>query len=434
MEDLMAQKILPTSYVQPTVHARFPTGKISLVDHSIEQIQPCTIYPESTDLNAHAPIDFIIHDSALHYIDLGSIQLEVSLSLKKADGTAAAAADLQVYFTNNLLSSLFPIRKCYINNTCVETQYAGNHIGRMKHLLNISNEVANNRGQSRGLFPLAPNRIASPITAGVCDANDDRKEFSKKDAVILKGHLELDIASCSMWLLDLCTFKLSLETASDKVVINSNAAAEAYQTKINSIKLHFNRIKPSTGGFINTTKLLQKSNMEYVFTKHVLHTELLAAGQNTITINRPFNNRIPHKIYLFMVKQDADNGSYTEDPGFYRTNGINNYRVMIDGKTLVDKDIDTARGAVSAFVDSLNAHNGDHFIPFEMYCKGGFLLVIKTNHSQNNELSFDQKGNLSIHLKFAHNVNHNQMIYTFGVVHSTFEITADRNCITNYSY
>ena len=433
MEELMAQKILPTSYVQPTVHSRFPTGKISLVDHSIEQIQPCVIYPESTDLNAHAPIDFIIHDSALHYIDLSSIQLEVSLSLKKPDGAAPGGGE-QVYFTNNLLSSLFPIRKCYINNTCVETQYAGNHIGRMKHLLNISNELAKNRGQSRGLFPLAPANIASPITDDVCNANADRKNFSKNGVVTLKGHLELDISSCSMWLLDLCTYKLSLETASDKVVINASGADVAYQTKINSIKLHFNRIKPSTGGFINTTKLLQKSPIEYLFTKHVLHTELLAAGQSSININRPFNNRIPHKIYLFMVQQDADNGSYVEDSGFYRTNGINNYRVMIDGKTLVDQDIDTDHGAVNAYVDSLNAHNNDHFIPFEMYCKGGFLLVIKTNHSQNNELSFDQKGNLSIHLKFANNMPHNQMIYTFGVVHSTFEITADRNCITNYSY
>ena len=135
-----------------------------------------------------------------------------------------------------------------------------------------------------------------------------------------------------------------------------------------------------------------------------------------------------------MVQQDADNGSYMEDSGYYRTNGINNYRVMIDGKTLVDQDVDVAHGAVNTYVDSLNAHNKDHFIPFEMYCKGGFLLVIKTNHSQSNELSFDQKGNLSIHLKFAANMVHNQMIYTFGVVHSTFEITADRNCITNYTY
>ena len=433
MEDLLAQKILPTSYVQPTVHSRFPTGKISLVDHSIEKIQPCVIYPESTDLNARAPIDFIIHDSALYYIDLSSIQLEVSLSLKLPNGNAPAGA-AQVYFTNNLLSSLFPIRKCFINNTCVETQYAANHIGRIKHLLNISNDLARNRGQSRGLFPLGSSRIASPITENVCNANVDRKTFSKNDVVTLKGHLELDISGCSMWLLDLCSFKLSLETASDKMLINAPAEGVAYQTKINSIKLHFNRIKPSSGGFINTTKLLQKSPIEYLFTKHVLHTELLAAGQSTITINRPFNNRIPHKIYLFMVKQDADNGAYTEDAGYYRTNGLNNYRIMIDGKTLVDQDVDANNGAVTAYVDSLNAHNNDHFIPFDMYCKGCFLLVIKTNHSQNNELSFDQKGNLSIHLKFNNNMVDNQIIYTFGVVHTTFEITADRNCITNYSY
>ena len=166
-----------------------------------------------------------------------------------------------------------------------------------------------------------------------------------------------------------------------------------------------------------------------------MHGELLAAGESLLTINRPFNSNIPHLLYVFMVKQSASTGTYNEDPCYYQTNRLINYRVMIDGKLLTDQDVDTTNGAVSGYVNSLSAHNdSDNFIPHDVYTKGSFLLAIKTNHSQHKEISFTRKGNLSIHLKFAADMAVNQIAYVVGKCHSTFEITADRNIITNYSY
>ena len=434
MEDIYASKILPSSHIQPTVHSKFPTEKISLVDHSIEKIEPCTIFPESTDLNEQSPIEFIIHDAAQHYIDLSSLQLEVKLQLLTPEALAPDPPS-QVFFTNNLLSSLFPIRKIFINNVCIETQYAGNHLGRIKHLINTSPSIITNRAEARGLFNFTKDRLGSPISNAVCTANANRKIFSKKENIHLKGFLDLDICSVNKWLVDLCTLRLVLGVASDKLVINAIGDNINYTYKIKSIKLHFDRILPSNSGFISATKSLQKNPIEYLFTRHVVHSEILAAGQSSLTINRPFNNRIPSKLYIFMTKQKADQGQYSEDAEYFQTNNLINYRLMIDGKLLVDQACNPADNCLSAYVNSLNAHNNDeNFIPFNLYTSGCFLLVVKTNHSQENELSFERKGNLSIHLRFNDAVVDNQIIYTFGVCHSTFEITADRNCITNYSY
>ncbi len=136
-----------------------------------------------------------------------------------------------------------------------------------------------------------------------------------------------------------------------------------------------------------------------------------------------------------MVKQTGDTGAYNEDPFYYQTNGLINYRIMIDGKLLIDQDVLPENDAVSAYVNSLTAHNNsENFIPFNMYTKGSFLLVVKTNHSQESEVSFTRKGNLSIHLKFNANIAENQIVYVIGKCHSTFEVTADRNIVTNYSY
>ena len=170
MEDIGAEFFLPTAHIQPTIHNRFPTEKISLVDHSIEIIEPCVIYPESADLNARSSLVFNIHDAAGHYLDLSSMQLEVTLSVQRPDG-AALGDDDAFYLTNNLLSSLFPIRKCFVNNVCVETQYSGHHIGRIKQLLYTNNALTANRGQSRGLFVLESAKEASPIDEDLCGQN-----------------------------------------------------------------------------------------------------------------------------------------------------------------------------------------------------------------------------------------------------------------------
>ena len=45
-----------------------------------------------------------------------------------------------------------------------------------------------------------------------------------------------------------------------------------------------------------------------------------------------------------------------------------------------------------------------------------------------------QKGTLSIDLEFNADIADTQIVYVIGKCHSTFEITADRNIISNYAY
>ena len=68
------------------MHNKFPIDKLSYIDHSIDNIEHNIIYPESTDLEQQAPIEFVIHETAGHYIDLESIQIEVKLEILDVDG------------------------------------------------------------------------------------------------------------------------------------------------------------------------------------------------------------------------------------------------------------------------------------------------------------------------------------------------------------
>ena len=435
MEDISASRLVPTSKILPSIHPRFPVSKSSIIDQSIENIDHCIIYPESSDLNSNIPIQFIIHDSPGFYLDLASLELEISLSLLKPNNERLAAGD-KAYFIDNLLSSLFPIRKVTIAGVNVETQYAGSYLAHMKHLLESSNDCSKKLGKPRGMFELAAESNRSPINDATADLNDERQKWSKSENdVIMRGYLDLDICSLNKWLLDLTTFTLSLESGPNPFIINCDKNDTSYKKHINYIKLHVNKIRPSNGGFLSVTKSVMKDPLEYIFTRHLVHSEIIAAFQSSIILNRPWQSRIPQKIYLFMVKQTADQGMYNEDPLYFHHNKLINYRIMIDGNPLIEQACTTKDGYVNPYVNSQIAYgNGESFIPFEMYNKGGFLLIIKTNHSQNNELSFGRRGNISIILNFEDPLAVNYVVYLVGQQHSSLQITADRSCITNYTY
>ena len=435
MEDISAKKLVPTAKILPTIHPRFPVSKSSIIDQSIENVENCMIFPESSDLNSNTPIEFIIHDSPGLYPDLSTLEIEINLSLLMPNGNRPGAGE-RAYFIDNLLSSLFPIRKVSIAGVNVETQYAGSYLAHMKHLLEASNECSKKIGRPRGLFELSPIRNRSPINQATALENQDRIDWSKSNNnVVMRGYLDLDICSLNKWLLDLATIKISLECGSNPFIINSDTNNTLYKKQINSIKLYVDKIRPSSGGFLSVTKSVLRDPMEYIFTRHLVHSEIIAAGQSSIILNRPWQSRIPQKIYLFMIKQGADTGIYNEDPLYFQHNDLTSYRVMIDGTPLIEQSCTAADGFVGPYVTSQIAYNeGESFIPFNMYNSGGFVLIIKTNHSQKNELSFEMKGNLSIILKFRIPLNENHVIYLVGQQHSSLQITGDRSCITNYTY
>ena len=136
-----------------------------------------------------------------------------------------------------------------------------------------------------------------------------------------------------------------------------------------------------------------------------------------------------------MTKHEADNGLYALDPFYYAHNNLINYKVLIDGIPLIDSDCSANEGMVKVYHDSLKAQGAEiHFIPENLYKQGGFVICISTNHSDIDELSFEQKGNMSIHLKFSDALPSTQIVYLIGLVHSSFEISLDCEVLSNFSY
>ena len=435
-QENLSSKILPSTNIEPTVHPFYPANKVTYLDQSVESVVPCKIYPESSDISNGAPIEFVIHECSEFYIDLSSIKLEVTLRiLDAAGGRHGVVNDAKIYFTNNLLSALFPVVKVFINNTNVESQYYAHHIGNLNDIREISNELASNRGRASGVWPLEKRGVGALTTEAIQGFNMDRKLFSKKGQVYLKGYLNIDIASSNKWLVDGTTVRIVLDQSKASQIINSIDNNTNWNYEIKSVRLLVSRIKPTRAAFINTSKYLQNHSMEYIFKQNIVHSQILPAGQTSLTITRPFNSKIPSLFHIFFVSQAAEQGSYMNDRFFYSTNNLGMYRVTINGRVLVEDEIQDGSDHMSVYEDSREAcRASDTFIPTELYTHGSFVISVRTNDSQPGELMYEGSGNLVVSINFTQPIAATQLCFVVGEVHSSFEITPDRQCLTNSGY
>ena len=434
-QENLSSKILPSSNVEATIHPSYPANKVTYLDHSVENIVPCKIYPESSDISNKAPVEFVIHECSEHYIDLSSIKLEVRMRLLDENAARAEVAAGDVYFTNNLLSALFPVCKVFINNTNVESQYYAHHISNLNHIMEIDNDLAWNRGRASGVWPLQKAGIGPENTADMVNHNEKRKTFSKKEMVYLKGYLNIDIASSNKWLLDGTNLRIILDQSKPEQIINALVNHEAWDYEILGIRLLVNRIRPTRAAFLNTSRYLQNHSMEYIFKQHVVHSQIVAVGQNSLTINRPFNSKIPSLFHIFFVNQNAEQGEYVKDRFFYNTNDLGMYRVTINGHVLAEDEIEAHSEHLSVYEDSREAnHSFESFIPTELYTHGSYVISVRTNHSQPGELMFETSGNLVVFLNFKAAIATTQLCFIIGEFHSSYEITPERQCLTNSSF
>ena len=132
-----------------------------------------------------------------------------------------------------------------------------------------------------------------------------------------------------------------------------------------------------------------------------------------------------------MVRLEADTGHEKYAPFNLRPYDIVKYSVKINGiehaGCMVDQDL------ISVYHESRKSFNGDHFIPFENYKNGSFVIVVDCNkQSDENTVQVDVRANLDIQLHFKSGLPHNVKLFIMGTVDSTLSIDNDRFVSTDF--
>ena len=438
--DTTAERIIPTANFVSVVHPYMPTGEnIAQLDGSIEYRKSFEVQHEPVDLASKQPLEFIIHGSPNHFIDLQSFMIDVDLQITLANGQrdGGVVGNWKAHFINNLSQSLWSVIKVYLNDVCVESNYNNQQTSNLKHILTTPNTLIEERGIVQGIFPVKSNTLIDNITADHCakDSIQARIDFARPGNVHVKGPLQLDLSSCEKYLVDGVTLKLVLEPAAVAYLIKSSPPnpPQAYDYKLKNVVLTCCKVKPSDPAIIATRKQIVKKPFEYLMRRMIVHREIIPQGYTQHVATRPFQNLIPNKLYIFLVDRDAAMGHQQRYPFYYDHCKLMHYSVKVNGFQIAGGQVDTDYR--SEYLDSLQSHGGDYFIPFNNYANGCFVLCVNTNdQSEFNSINIEKSGNLSITLTFQDPLPRPQMLHIAGAINSPFTVDIDRTVNTEFQY
>ena len=440
--DVTAEAVVPTSKFITLVHPNMPTSDhVAQIDGSIEYRKSVDITHEPTDLSTKSPVEFIVHGTPNHLIDLSSFVLDVELKITNSDGTITHRNEWKTHFINNLTQSLWSVVKVYLNDVCVESNYNNPQISNLKFILTTPNTLVEERGEVQGCFPVTSETLTHAAIANAhLEDNtimNDRIAFSTKDIVHVRGPLQLDLSTCEKYLVDGVTFKLVLEPAPVAYLIKTmppQRGAQTYDYKLLSVKLSCAKIKATDGAALAIRRQIAKTPFEYLMRRTILHREIIPAGFSEYVATRPFQNLIPNKIYIFLVDRDGATGNQLRYPFAYHHHGLSHYSVKINGFQVAGGSVTNADYR-KEYMDSLLAHSNDYFIPFKNYTSGNFVLCVNCNdQSELNNINIDKTGNLSVSLSFAPALDRPLVLHIAGSIDSPFTIDLDRTITTEFQY
>lgn len=197
--------------------------------------------------------------------------------------------------------------------------------------------------------------------------------------------------------------------------------------------------------FKNHQKLQKEAGaLKIKYTQNVLKTFAVPAGAVELKQhNLFFGNRLPDRVYLAFVEQEAYNGDCLKNPFNFETAGMKEAALIVNGVSepsppySFEEGIDEKElyfsflentGTSSFEMDSVN-------VTFEEFKKGYFILPFDRSPTKDNGLYThkSQGGSITVNVKSKKALDKNFMVLVFGSYDSSL-IFVDDKVITEPIY
>jgi hypothetical protein len=222
----------------------FPrTNKSYIVESSIEARSDRDYLPTNCSLfNGRVTdsfIEFTINSSSLEFIDLGSMSLQLKVTITNAD-RSDVAADANITLVDGFFHRLFASHAVFLNNT----QCEGNTFFGLLNLVKSYTSMDRNKLDSfgRNMFykslstPLVESFNAAYFTNMPAGSDESSIIRNCRGTLEMTGPLMTDLHDTDCYLCDKVDYRIRLELTPPAVLIKT-ASAEAYKYRIDMAKL-----------------------------------------------------------------------------------------------------------------------------------------------------------------------------------------------------
>ncbi|XP_067129944.1 uncharacterized protein F54H12.2-like [Centruroides vittatus] len=256
-------------------------GKEIKDDLAVENTIPSIFYSIATITDQKSPIEFLIPGSGESLIDLSSISINAQLSFTKQNGTSTLDTDL-VTPVNNLL-----------HNT------AG--------FLNKTDPIKD--AKNEGLITKF-------------------KKSSKSQVLDLNGRFHFDFINQPKLLINGIDVRIKLERSKDAFALI--ASGNNYQIRLKNITLKVNKVEVSPSILIGMEKALENYVIKMPYQRVDIKVFTLNKSILSSNIANAITGRIPKRIIIKLVRNDAFNGQLYLNPFNFENFDLNYISVIKD--------------------------------------------------------------------------------------------------------
>ena len=302
-----------------------PGSQTSVNEIYYEEIRPMSA------VSGEGPYEFRVNGQhASDYLDLRNSQLYVRLKVQKADGTDLTTE--KVGPANLMLQSLFSATEVTLQNKASVTNTYNPYRAYIHTLLNYGQDALSSQIQTQGWFIDDSDSPGVTDPAGTNNGLYERAKWIKGSQTLdIQGPIFHDLFSLDRYLLNQVDVKLKLYRSPASFVLLAKDASTNFKIIIDDIYVLARKIRVNPAVLYGHSKILEKKNALYPYTKVECRSQSVAAGSASFQWDNLFQGQKPEKVIIGFVKSKALNGDYTTNPFNFENCGINHIALYADG-------------------------------------------------------------------------------------------------------
>ena len=413
-----------------------------VVENGVKKSFNIEIRPQS--ISQDGPIEFHFPTDPEKFIDIAGLTLHGRVGLRFRSNTGWEEKAEEMGVINNFFHSLFSSVTAKINDFQIG-DIANNSYPYTTYLQTLlgtsSSQAANHILSQQGFIKDAPEDMATPRSIpGPFQKRAEPLYYRKY--VDFSIPLHNDLMTVEKYLPPNTKLSFTLRRSSNDFVLwkvgeVGEKSGEDYKIIIEDLHMKVKMLEVHPDVLKNHFKLAKENGIRIKFTQNILKTFAVPIGSVEMKQhNLFFGSRLPDRVYLAFVEQDAYNGNIYSNPFNFVSANMQEASLIVNGisepsppyyyeegeneKELYFNFLENT--GTSAFeMESVN-------VSFEEFKKGYFILPFDRSPTKDNGLYTHKgdSGNMTIKVKCRRSLDKNYMVLVFASYDSALMFVEDR--------
>ena len=382
-------------------------------------------------------VEFLLPASQEEFIDTASMVIEMELKVTMEDGSDIDGAD-HISTVDNIGERILSSASIFLNGVQIENNSNFGLYNSIQTYLSMGKEDMETFG--RNMFCKHYNdknfRIFDADSMKSPSATESAIISACRDVIHLMIPLKLDIATANFYLLNAVDMRMRFQLAAPSVVLNS-ASGKLFTYGIRFAKLFCKKALPNPPALLSLNRSLTNDRMksvQYITERPIIKEYIFPQNHSSLNIDDVFHGIRPHKVFLFMINQNALNGAFTRNAAYLENLDVGNLSLEVNSMVHSAIKLSFPNKITNAFYHTLsNLRSEKNLLTYANFKHGRTLFCWDLTTSDTTDtINVEKTGNIRITIQTEKAVAENTSVYIVGITNGVIHIDGNRRVKCNY--